>query len=209
LAHCECDLFSCVPRHWRLSLRDQYLYTLQRADNASYLSITIVSIIRLQAIVAFGNTTNPTWDNFDTMLWSTTEINVGIICACMPSLRVVLVRLFPGVFGGSTARYYYGKSGNSFGNIARGGTAGGSSMPRSRVRTADPHASSPDSLNGVSRSATIMGSSNHSVHGSKSGIVQTKSYAIQYGDHDEESLVMQDLEWKPHRTGTNRSEVSL
>lgn len=31
----------------------------------------------------------------DVALWSTIEINVGIICACLPSLRSLVVRAFP------------------------------------------------------------------------------------------------------------------
>jgi hypothetical protein len=61
--------------------------------------VTIVSVLRLQALVHFGDSSNPTWDQFDVINWSTIEINVGIICACMPSIRVVLVRIFPRVFG--------------------------------------------------------------------------------------------------------------
>ncbi|KAK6844029.1 hypothetical protein PG987_004889 [Apiospora arundinis] len=52
---------------------------------------------------------NPTWDQFYVANWSTIEINTGIICACMPSIRLLLVRLFPKVLGGSTnkkSQYY-------------------------------------------------------------------------------------------------------
>ncbi|KAG6000092.1 hypothetical protein E4U21_005856 [Claviceps maximensis] len=58
--------------------------------------ITVFSTLRLRSLVKFGlNTTNPTWDFFDVGLWSTIEINVGIICTCMPTVRLFLVRLFP------------------------------------------------------------------------------------------------------------------
>jgi len=62
-------------------------------------SVTVVSIVRLQGLVTFANSINPTWDNWSTGVWSTIEINIGIICACMPSLRLLLVRLFPKVLG--------------------------------------------------------------------------------------------------------------
>lgn len=38
---------------------------------------------------------NATWVKMDVALWSTVEINVGIICACLPSLRSLVVRAFP------------------------------------------------------------------------------------------------------------------
>ncbi|KAH8890583.1 putative PTH11-type G-protein coupled receptor protein [Thozetella sp. PMI_491] len=63
--------------------------------------VTVVSIIRLQFLVDLGSSTNPTFDQTDVSIWSTVEINVGIICTCMPSLRLFLVRLFP-VLGGSS-----------------------------------------------------------------------------------------------------------
>ncbi|KAG8424065.1 hypothetical protein J3458_000899 [Metarhizium acridum] len=72
--------------------------------------VTVVSILRLRSLVKFGSdSTNPTWDFFEVSMWSTIEINVGIWCVCLPSLRLLLVRLFP-TLGGSTARSYAGYS---------------------------------------------------------------------------------------------------
>lgn len=72
--------------------------------------MTVVSILRLQSLVQFANSMNPTWDNLAVTLWSTVEINVGIICVCMPSLRVLLVRIFPKFLGttrNTSANEYY------------------------------------------------------------------------------------------------------
>ena len=72
--------------------------------------MTVVSIIRLQSLFQFANSTNPTWDNLAVTIWSTVEINVGIICVCMPSLRVLLVRIFPKLLGttrNTSANEYY------------------------------------------------------------------------------------------------------
>ncbi|ENH66884.1 hypothetical protein FOC1_g10007545 [Fusarium oxysporum f. sp. cubense race 1] len=55
--------------------------------------VTVVSIIRLQFLVDLGSSHNPTYDQTDISIWSTVEINVGIICASMPALRVILVRI--------------------------------------------------------------------------------------------------------------------
>lgn len=57
----------------------------------------MVSIIRLQSLVHFGSTRNPTWDQINIIIWSNIEINVAMICICMPTMRVVLARLFPHV----------------------------------------------------------------------------------------------------------------
>ncbi|KAH9217069.1 hypothetical protein DL95DRAFT_263739, partial [Leptodontidium sp. 2 PMI_412] len=61
--------------------------------------VTIVSIVRLQSLVKFSNSQNPTWDYIAIGYWSTIEINVGIICACMPSIRLLLLRAFPRFMG--------------------------------------------------------------------------------------------------------------
>ncbi|EGX89777.1 integral membrane protein, putative [Cordyceps militaris CM01] len=76
--------------------------------------VTVMSILRLRSLVTFGaQSQNPTWEFFDVALWSDIEINVGLMCICMPSLRLLLVRLFPKVLG-TTQRYYakYSLSGN-------------------------------------------------------------------------------------------------
>ncbi|KAK8093579.1 hypothetical protein PG997_000264 [Apiospora hydei] len=100
--------------HWKKKIGVAAMFivgTLSTNISFSY-SVTIVSVLRLQSLVLFAESHNPTWDNFDVANWSTIEINTGIICACMPSLRLLLVRLFPKVLGGSTdARSQYHMSG--------------------------------------------------------------------------------------------------
>lgn len=86
---------------------------LANSKSSCLASVTIVSIIRLQALVVFGKSSNATWDNFPVSLWSTVEINVGIICTCMPTLRLMLVRAFPALGAGSSygRRTYYNSEG--------------------------------------------------------------------------------------------------
>jgi hypothetical protein len=79
-------------------------------------SVTIVSILRLVNLIHFANTTNVTCkyhmagmhptpltisldDDVDATLWSNVEVQVGIVCVCMPAIRLSLVRLFPKVMG--------------------------------------------------------------------------------------------------------------
>jgi hypothetical protein len=68
---------------------------------ANLYSITIVSIIRLQSLVDFGVSQNTTYDLTDIVMWSTIETHVGVICASMPAIRILLVRLVP-ILGGSS-----------------------------------------------------------------------------------------------------------
>ncbi|KAF2790229.1 hypothetical protein K505DRAFT_377667 [Melanomma pulvis-pyrius CBS 109.77] len=60
---------------------------------------TIISIVRLQSLVQFSSSTNPTYDNVPTAYWSVLEAFVGIFCVCMPALRRFLAAIFPRCFG--------------------------------------------------------------------------------------------------------------
>jgi hypothetical protein len=74
-----------------------------RAHRAPSPSITIVSILRLRSLVSFTfHLTNPTYDYFDVVMWSSVEINVGIICVCLPTLRLLLVTIWPKLASSST-----------------------------------------------------------------------------------------------------------
>ncbi|KAI4717643.1 hypothetical protein E4T48_06151 [Aureobasidium sp. EXF-10727] len=55
--------------------------------------VTFVSVVRLRSLIVFANTQNVTWDYNDAAWWSTVEIHVGIICACLPSVRALFVSL--------------------------------------------------------------------------------------------------------------------
>lgn len=108
----------------------------QLTRRLSPTSVTVVSIVRLQTLVTFATSDNPTWDFFPVSQWSTVEISVGIMCTCMPTLRLMLVRLFP-ILGGSSRSgktYYYGNNDSGAGVHApssRG--ARGSGNRRSRT----------------------------------------------------------------------------
>ncbi|KAH7336708.1 hypothetical protein BKA65DRAFT_607449 [Rhexocercosporidium sp. MPI-PUGE-AT-0058] len=60
--------------------------------------VVIVSILRLQTLLQFANTTNATQDYVDMYIWSAVEIPVGAICACMPATRPLFRHLFPMLF---------------------------------------------------------------------------------------------------------------
>ncbi|QPG94069.1 hypothetical protein C2857_004435 [Epichloe festucae Fl1] len=66
--------------------------------------VTVVSVLRLQSLIYFSNSTNPTWDNWIIGWWSIIEVNVGIVCTCLPTLRLVLVRMAPCIFSTNGSR---------------------------------------------------------------------------------------------------------
>lgn len=77
-------------------------------------SVTVVSALRLQSLVAFAKTPNSTWDFYDVCVWSTVEVTVGIMCACLPAVRQLIVRTCPplgGTFRAKTDSFFRQGSG--------------------------------------------------------------------------------------------------
>ncbi|KAL1604240.1 hypothetical protein SLS59_004034 [Nothophoma quercina] len=60
--------------------------------------VCIVSILRLQSLVAISNSSDQSYDNPAAATWSSVESNVGIICSCLPLLRPLMTKCLPGVF---------------------------------------------------------------------------------------------------------------
>ncbi|KAK6863780.1 hypothetical protein PG995_000308 [Apiospora arundinis] len=93
--------------------------------------VTIVSAIRLRSLIVFAASQNITWDYNEAAYWSTIEMHVGIVCACLPALRALFVAMGAKALG-STKGNTKGSSGYSTGHSGkngvgpRSGTFGGS-----------------------------------------------------------------------------------
>jgi hypothetical protein len=66
-------------------------------------STCVISIVRLFSLYSAINTTDATWDNVPASYWTVVELNCGIICACLSTLRPLLSKLVPSVFHHSGA----------------------------------------------------------------------------------------------------------
>jgi hypothetical protein len=134
-------------------------------------SVTVVSILRLQSLLIFGASDNATWEFFDVSLWSTIEISVGIMCVCLPAVRLLLVRVFPALSNGS-----YGSKG--YYNHTSGHRSGG-------------HASGVHESRIISTKRSTNKIPDDDEEGSPTGIRFQKSYVVQFSDreNDESSLV--------------------
>lgn len=53
--------------------------------------VIIVSVLCLQLFMKYASLTNVTWDNTLVAIWSTIELNVGMICTSLPTLRLLAV----------------------------------------------------------------------------------------------------------------------
>ncbi|KAK4506774.1 hypothetical protein PRZ48_000507 [Zasmidium cellare] len=54
----------------------------------------IVSILRLQSLYIISRTTDTSWENPLAAIWSNVEINVAILCSCLPTLRCIFPQIF-------------------------------------------------------------------------------------------------------------------
>jgi hypothetical protein len=78
--------------------------------------VTICSVLRLRSLIVFMSSHNPTvsgmpfstveplsydlqYDNLGCAEWSVVEIQVGIICACLPAARIFFGRMVPKLLG--------------------------------------------------------------------------------------------------------------
>ncbi|KAF2267230.1 hypothetical protein CC78DRAFT_614375 [Lojkania enalia] len=81
--------------------------------------VTVVSVIRLEWMIQFANSENVTWDYAPVGYWSTLEVHVGIIIACLPALRALQHRLIP---VRKHASSYYNNFSGTNGYNSRGGS---------------------------------------------------------------------------------------
>jgi hypothetical protein len=61
----------------------------------------VASVFRLHALYIVAVSTDITWDNPGTATWSAMELNIGIICASLPTLRAFFAEHFPKTFSAS------------------------------------------------------------------------------------------------------------
>ncbi|KAJ5182901.1 hypothetical protein N7492_000517 [Penicillium capsulatum] len=74
--------------------------------------VCVTSIIRLVSLKRIADSSDPTYDNVGAASWSAIECNTGIICACLPTLKPLFTRFFPGLlstFSGSRGGYGTGR----------------------------------------------------------------------------------------------------
>ncbi|BCS27547.1 uncharacterized protein APUU_60595S [Aspergillus puulaauensis] len=65
--------------------------------------VCVTSVCRLVALKKISDSSDPTYDNVGAASWSAIECNVGIICACLPTLRPLVSRIIPQLLSSLTA----------------------------------------------------------------------------------------------------------
>lgn len=86
--------FLPVPKLMKLQVREKRRKLGVILTFLVGLFVTLCSIIRLQYIASIGQYTNATYHYNKVGLWSGVEGDVGIICACMPSIAGPILYFF-------------------------------------------------------------------------------------------------------------------
>ncbi|KAH6649328.1 hypothetical protein F5144DRAFT_3134 [Chaetomium tenue] len=114
--------------HWKKKLMGGMMFFVGAA-------VMIISLVRLKTIDEFTRAVNPTQDIVQVCLWSAIELDVGVICPCLPSFRLLLRRLLPRVMGTASSRYELDPVfGTNLTGTGVGGGMGGGGGVRSVVR---------------------------------------------------------------------------
>jgi hypothetical protein len=145
--------------------------------SAIFHSTCAISIIRIQTLRVAAETQDPTYDNAPAAYWSFLELIIGVIAACLPTLRPIFVKLMPRLFGaggtlgtgsGRPSRATYGAHGYV---LPKGGSSA-AGWSRSGGKTA------------LSSPATLGGSdSAEELHANVGGMGQRPS-DVEYGLQD-------------------------
>lgn len=138
----------------RLPKRQKYVLIITFSIG---IFVTIVDVIRIyylqQAIsfvptastndpgIVFGNTPDFAWNASLSLMWSAVEVNVGLICACIPTLKPLIVKILPS--------FLIDPDGTTTSNLSTYGT-GTVDKEASRNRTdTEPHTSLDGPPDGV------------------------------------------------------------
>ncbi|KAJ5109346.1 hypothetical protein N7456_006021 [Penicillium angulare] len=70
--------------------------------------VCVTSIVRLVSLKKISDSTDPTYDNVGAASWSAIECNVGIICACLPTLKPLISKIVPGLLSTLNGSHRYG-----------------------------------------------------------------------------------------------------
>lgn len=142
--------------------------------------VVVTSCLRVTSLDLFATSPDNTYDIANVM-WTIIEPNVAVICACLPILRPLVVRLFPSLRSKSSANRY-GTSG--YGTPS--GLTGGSKRARGDNWT-EPGAKPNDiHMANIQRSNSNAGSEESILaggqHNANNGIHKTVEYTIQYSE---------------------------
>ncbi|RSL58435.1 hypothetical protein CEP54_007771 [Fusarium duplospermum] len=165
------DLWMLAVPLWQL--RSLQLHWKKKVSVAIMFSVgtfvTVVSMIRFKSLVNFGKSMNKTWELYNVSVWSTIETTVGIMCACLPTIRAVLVKIFPILSPSSTQR--------------------SKSNQHCEKRNSLPPMASRMGAQAVATASTDRPTYDEENYVETPGIIFHKTYGVRYSESDEARLV--------------------
>ena len=84
-------------------MQGQSLFQPKNAQTHENNSVIVISTVRLYSLDNLSNSNDQTFDNTDQATLSGVEVNVGIICACLPAMRPLFAIMLPKYFDPATA----------------------------------------------------------------------------------------------------------
>lgn len=145
-----------------------------------YESVVITSCLRVTTIDIQATTPDQTYDISSTM-WTIIEMNVAIVCACLPQIRPLIVKWFPRLM----PTYYYGSRERS----DKSTSYTGGSLPRSYLGNNGRSLSRPDEGKWTRINGTRTGQAG-----------TTQSNIRQDGSNSEEYILQDEKGFQIHKT---------
>jgi len=93
-------LFLPMPLIWRLRVPRKQKICVILVMSLGFITCT-VSTLRLYAFITTSDSKDPSWDQAIGAYLSAMELNLGIICACLPVLKPLVSRFAPGLISSS------------------------------------------------------------------------------------------------------------
>ncbi|PVH80315.1 hypothetical protein DL98DRAFT_202773 [Cadophora sp. DSE1049] len=84
-----------ILKGMRLPWKEKAIVLFMLAAGSSTM---LISVLRIKSIIGYGNSNDPSWDYVVITTWSIYEVYVTIITASLPTIRNLLVYLFPRYF---------------------------------------------------------------------------------------------------------------
>lgn len=120
-----------LPLLWRLRTTKNQKITLTAIFVVGGF-VCVCSIIRLVVLSRLQDV-DLTWNYINAAIWTATEPSMGVISACLPSMRPLFNRIFSGTYRGPTFKSTRGKSAQDYGS----GTSGRHMWSDSKGSTVD------------------------------------------------------------------------
>lgn len=174
-----------------------YQLQIQRAQKAALVIVfalggfvVITSCLRVGTIDIASTTNDTTYDISSTM-WTIIEMNVAIVCACLPMVRPIIVKLFPKLMPKSSSNNQkYGSAGYGTKSFAHSQTGaknewiqidGSNGIPMNNVKKPGSTGSEESILGATVQSGPSTGTDWNNRPQQDDGTIQkTMQYSVEY-----------------------------